>query len=247
MILSSLIEKTKALRKSIAVLIDPDKIKLDKSFDKLIKLANSHEIDLFLIGGSLLVSNDLSAVVGRIKQQSSIPAVLFPGSNLHIDDQADAILFLSLISGRNPDLLIGQHVAAAPLLKQSSLEILSTGYILVGDSAKTTVAYISQTLPIPSLKKEIAACTAMAGEMLGMQLIYLDAGSGADAPVPGQMISEVKKSINIPLIVGGGINTIHKVELGFEAGADLLVLGTAIERDVNFLADAVGVRNQFND
>jgi putative glycerol-1-phosphate prenyltransferase len=247
MILNSLIEKAKAFRKSIAVLIDPDKIKLDKSFDKLIELGNSLEIDFFLIGGSLLVSNELSAVIDRIKQKSSIPAVLFPGSNLHIDDQADAILFLSLISGRNPDLLIGQHVAVAPLLKQSSLEILSTGYILVGDSAKTTVAYISQTLPIPLLKKEIAACTAMAGEMLGMKLIYLDAGSGADAAVPKQMISEVKKSINIPLIIGGGINTIKKAEAAFLAGADVLVIGTAIERDINFVVEAVGVRNQFND
>jgi putative glycerol-1-phosphate prenyltransferase len=247
MILSSLIEKTKAFRKSIAVLIDPDKIKFDKSFDKLIALGNSLEIDFFLIGGSLLVSNELSAVVGRIKQESSIPAVLFPGSNLHIDKQADAILFLSLISGRNPDLLIGQHVAAAPLLKQSSLEILSTGYILVGDAAKTTVAYISQTLPIPLLKKEIAACTAMAGEMLGMKLIYLDAGSGADAAVPVQMISEVKKSINIPLIVGGGINTIHDAEAAFQAGADVLVIGTAIEKDTNFIVEATGVRNRYND
>lgn len=247
MILSSLIEKTKAFRKSIAVLIDPDKIKFDKSFDKLIALGNSLEIDFFLIGGSLLVSNELSAVVGRIKQESSIPAVLFPGSNLHIDKQADAILFLSLISGRNPDLLIGQHVAAAPLLKQSSLEILSTGYILVGDAAKTTVAYISQTLPIPLLKKEIAACTAMAGEMLGMKLIYLDAGSGADAAVPVHMISEVKKSINIPLIVGGGINTIHDAEAAFQAGADVLVIGTAIEKDTNFIIEATGVRNRYND
>lgn len=242
-----MIEKTKAARKSIAVLVDPDKIRLDKSFDRLIELCNSLETDFFLIGGSLLVSNVLSAIVGRIKQKSPIPAVLFPGSNLHIDDQADGILFLSLISGRNPDLLIGQHVAAAPLLKQSSLEILSTGYILVGNSAKTTVAYISQTLPIPLRKPEIAACTAMAGEMLGMKLMYLDAGSGADEAVPAQMISDVKKSINVPLIVGGGINTKLKVEAGFKAGADLLVLGTAVEKELSFLADAVRIRNRFNN
>jgi putative glycerol-1-phosphate prenyltransferase len=246
MILNSLIEKKKERRKSLSILIDPDKIDLDKPLDSLIELGNKLKIDFFLIGGSLLVSNELNAVVRKIKQKTHIPAILFPGSNLHIDKQADAILFLSLISGRNPDLLIGQHVAAAPLIKQSNLEILPTGYVLVGDSAKTTVAYISQTLPVPLMKPEIAACTAMAGEMLGMQLIYLDAGSGADEAVPPDMISEVKKSIDIPLIVGGGINTIEKAHAAFHAGADMLVLGTAIERDLNFLIEVVRVRDSYN-
>jgi putative glycerol-1-phosphate prenyltransferase len=155
-------------------------------------------------------------------------------------------LFLSLISGRNPDLLIGQHVAAVPVLRETNLEILSTGYILVGDHT-TTVAYISQTLPIPHSKPEIAMCTALAGEMLGMQLIYLDAGSGAKSQVSEAMVQQVRNAVSVPLIVGGGLDNTQKVENAYASGADLIVLGTAVEKNVMFLDEAIRVRNKFNN
>jgi len=242
--LNSILEKSKANKKLLSVLIDPDKIVDTYAFDKLIELGS--DLDFYLVGGSLLVSDGLEKTVNYLKQKTNIPVVLFPGSNLHISKYADAILFLSLISGRNPELLIGQHVAAAPVLKESNLEVLPTGYILVGNAAKTTVAYISQTLPIPTAKHEIAVCTAMAGEMLGMKLIYLDAGSGADEVVPAEMIAEVKKSIDIPLIVGGGLKTHDKVKYAYDAGADIVVLGTAIEHNAKFLREALTIRDAFN-
>jgi len=242
MILNSLIEAKKENKKLLSVLIDPDKINQKSQLDKLIE--SGKDLDYFMIGGSLLVSDHLNEVVKIIKDKTDVPVILFPGSNLHINYDADAILFLSLISGRNPELLIGQHVAAAPLLKKSKLEILSTGYVLIGDEAKTTVAYMSQTMPIPRAKTDIAVCTAMAGEMLGMKLIYMDAGSGAEEVVPEEMISDVRKSINVPLIVGGGIRSQEKVENAYKAGADMLVLGTAIEENIDFLQSALEIRNK---
>jgi len=239
-----LIEARKENKKSLSVLIDPDKINHSNQLDKIIEAGR--DIDYFMIGGSLLVSDHLDEIVLQIKNKSEVPFILFSGSNLHINQNADGILFLSLISGRNPELLIGQHVIAAPILKRSELEILSTGYILIGDSAKTTVAYVSQTIPIPKEKSEIAVCTAMAGEMLGMKLIYLDAGSGAEEVVPADLILQVKQSIDVPLIVGGGINSKKKVESAYEAGADMLVLGTSIENNVDFLQSALDIRSKYN-
>jgi putative glycerol-1-phosphate prenyltransferase len=246
MILRSLIKNRTENKKSLSLLIDPDKIESGASLDIIIKRANTNCIDYFLIGGSLLISRMLGEVVNQIKQSSKIPVILFPGSNMHIHESADAILFLSLISGRNPDLLIGQHVAAAPVLRETNLEILSTGYILVGDPT-TTVAYISQTLPIPYSKSEIAVCTALAGEMLGMQLIYLDAGSGANAQVSISMVQQVRNAVSVPLIVGGGLDNTQKVENAFASGADLIVLGTAVEKNIKFLDEAIRIRNKFND
>jgi phosphoglycerol geranylgeranyltransferase len=232
-------------RKSLAVLIDPDKIDDANTLNKLLHLAEHSKVDFLFIGGSLLVTDKLRQVAKEIKAQTKIPLIIFPGSNMHIIPEADAILFLSLISGRNPELLIGQHVVAAPILKQSNLEILSTGYMLVGDSARTTVSYISHTLPIPTSKPEIAASTALAGEMLGMGLIYLDAGSGAEREVPVAMIEAVKDSISIPLIVGGGIDHAKKAEAAFLAGADVLVLGTALEKDPKFISEVADIRSRF--
>lgn len=246
MILKSLVEKKENNIKSLAILIDPDKIQNEKSLRNLLNVCNKSIVEYIFIGGSLLVNDTLNEIVAYIKSNSAIPTVLFPGSNLHIDKSADAILFLSLISGRNPDLLIGQHVAAAPILKNSNLEVLSTGYILVGNDANTTVAHISQTSPIPTQKSEIAVCTAIAGELLGMKLIYLDAGSGPKEEVPQEMITQVKQSIDIPLIVGGGINTIAKVNAAYRAGADMIVLGTAVEKKVNFVEEVAKIRNQMN-
>lgn len=246
MILKSLVNKKANKEKSLAILIDPDKIENEKSLGILLNVCKKSNVDYILIGGSLIVNDTLNETVGFIKKNSEIPTILFPGSNLHIDKSADAILFLSLISGRNPDLLIGQHVAAAPILKNSNLEVLSTGYILVGNDANTTVAYFSQTSPIPTKKVEIAVCTAIAGEMLGMKLIYLDAGSGPKEEVPQEMIAQVKKSISIPLIVGGGINTTAKVYSAYQAGADMIVLGTAVEEKANFVKEVAKIRNEMN-
>ncbi|MCK5103546.1 MAG: geranylgeranylglyceryl/heptaprenylglyceryl phosphate synthase [Cyclobacteriaceae bacterium] len=246
MILTSLVEKKENNLKSLSILIDPDKIKNQKSLGNLLDICEKFNVDFIFIGGSLLVNDTLNETVSYVKNNSEIPVILFPGSILHIDKSADAILFLSLISGRNPDLLIGQHVAAAPVLKNSTLEILSTGYILVGNDANTTVAHISQTFPIPTQKTEIAVCTAIAGEMLGMKLIYLDAGSGAKEEVPQDMIAQVKKSINIPLIVGGGIDTTAKANIAYQSGADMIVLGTSVEKNVAFVSEVAKLRDQMN-
>lgn len=221
-------------KKQVAVLIDPDKSNADQ-LKKIIEAASKAGIDFFLVGGSLLLHDNLEETVLFIKKNSKKKVFLFPGNPSQITDVADGILLLSLISGRNPDLLIGQHVQAAPLLKKSKLEIVSTGYILVESGRATTVSYISNTTPIPSDKPEIAACTAMAGEQLGMKCIYLEAGSGALHPVPKDMIKTVRKSVNVPIIIGGGMRSIEQIETAFQTGADIVVIGTAIENDVTFL------------
>ena len=236
-ILDELQTRSEQGKKSIAVLVDPDKIGDAEQLNPLLRLATENCVDYFFVGGSLVTTTNLAAVVKTIKENSSIPVILFPGSALQIDPSADAILFLSLISGRNPDLLIGQHVVAAPILKSNKLEILPTGYILVNSGKTTSVAYISNTTPIPEDKYSLAACTAMAGEMLGLKLIYLDAGSGAEREVNRKMIHSVRKSVDVPLIVGGGINTPEKAIHALEAGADLIVIGNALEKTPNLLTE----------
>lgn len=236
-ILEALNLKSRQGKKAIAVLIDPDKIADAAQLEPLLRLADENCVDYFFVGGSLVTTTNLTDVVKTIKDNVSIPVVLFPGSALQIDASADAILFLSLISGRNPDLLIGQHVVAAPILKNNKLEILPTGYILINSGKTTSVAYISNTTPIPEDKYSLAACTAMAGEMLGLKLIYLDAGSGAEREVNKKMISAVRKSVDVPLIVGGGINTPEKAIHALEAGADLIVIGNALEKSPELLTE----------
>jgi len=236
-ILESLHAQSQQGKKSIAVLIDPDKIVDADQLESLLRLANENCVDYFFVGGSLVTTSNLTNIVKTIKDNISIPVVLFPGSALQIDPSADAILFLSLISGRNPDLLIGQHVVAAPILKSNKLEILPTGYILVNSGKTTSVAYISNTTPIPEDKYSLAACTAMAGEMLGLKLIYLDAGSGAEREVNKKMISTVRKAVDAPLIVGGGINSAQKALNALEAGADLIVIGNALEKSPELLTE----------
>jgi len=237
MVLEALNERRKQGKKSIAVLIDPDKISDEGQLESLLRLANENCVDFFFVGGSLVTTTNLTDVVRTIKENISTPVVLFPGSALQIDPSADAILFLSLISGRNPDLLIGQHVVAAPILKSNKLEILPTGYILINSGKTTSVAYISNTTPIPEDKYSLAACTAMAGEMLGLKLIYLDAGSGAEREVNKKMISTVRKAVDVPLIVGGGINTPQKALNALESGADLIVVGNALEKSPELLTE----------
>ncbi|HEY4148483.1 MAG TPA: geranylgeranylglyceryl/heptaprenylglyceryl phosphate synthase [Chitinophagaceae bacterium] len=228
-------KKSKGI-KSFAVLIDPDKVD-EQKIDQLTRLATDAKVDYLLVGGSLVISNHLDEVVRRISKNCTIPTILFPGSPSQISVHADALLYLSLISGRNPELLIGQHVISAAAVKQSGLEIISTGYMVIDGGAPTTVSYISNAAPIPADKNEIAMCTAMAGEMLGMSVIYMDAGSGAKRPITEAMIEKVAHSIEVPLIVGGGISSPEKAYLNCKAGADVIVIGNAIEKDISLIRE----------
>ncbi len=245
-ILETLNKRRVAGLKSFALLIDPDKINDSGNLIKLVNIAVENKIDFFFVGGSLLTGNNLHHVVKLIKGHSKLPVILFPGSTMHIDVSADAVLFLSLISGRNPELLIGQQVIAAPILKRSSLEILPTGYLLIAADNHTTVSYMSNTVPIPADKYSVAVCTAMAGEMLGLKLIYMDAGSGAKYPISPRMIASVRKSIDVPLIIGGGINSVEKALNSLKAGADMLVVGNGIEENPNLLIEVSDAINHLN-
>lgn len=231
-----LVNRKEKGRKSFAVLIDPDKADT-ATIDQLVKLSTEAGVDYFLAGGSLVISNRLDEMVQQIKTTCNIPVILFPGSPSQITKHADALLYLSLISGRNPELLIGQHVISAPFVKQSGLEIISTGYMVVDGGAPTTVSYISNASPLPSDKNEIAMCTAMAGEMLGMKVIYMDAGSGAKRAISENMIHSVAQQINIPLITGGGITDPEKAYRNCKAGADVIVIGNAIEKDASLIKE----------
>src|SRR6476469_9076610 len=204
-IYKQLLERRKQGRKSFAVLIDPDKVN-HSSIEKLVNLSVDAKVDYFFVGGSLVISDNLDECIQQIKASCDIPVILFPGSPSQVSKYADALFYLSLISGRNPELLIGQHVISAPFVKQSGLEIIPTGYMVIDGGAPTTVSYISNASTIPADKNEIAMCTAMAGEMLGMKLIYMDAGSGAKRPIAEGMIEKVAKCIEAPLVVGGGIS-----------------------------------------
>jgi phosphoglycerol geranylgeranyltransferase len=237
-IYTSLLLKKRTKRKSFALLIDPDKVDAAKT-ESLTELAVKARVDYLFVGGSLVVSDHLDQVVQQIRSLCKIPIILFPGTPSQISPFADALLYLSLISGRNPELLIGQHVISAPAVRKSGLEIISTGYMVIDGGAPTTVSYISNALPIPSDKNEIALCTAMAGEMLGMKMIYMDAGSGARRPISTEMIERVAANIDIPLLIGGGIQNPEKVYLNAKAGADLIVVGNAIEKDASILTEMV--------
>ena len=230
-ILNSIIENSN----SIAILVDPDKFRNQdtKHFYQKITLANP---DFIFIGGSTVSKVDFDFCIERIRTNLNFPLVIFPGASNQISQSADAILFLSLISGRNPDYLIGHHIAAAEELNDMNIEVISTSYILVDGGKKTTVEYISQTTPLPSDQDALARRIALAGKLQGKQLTYLDAGSGAINPIPTSIIQHVK-SINSPLIVGGGIRSIKEIERCHKAGANIVVIGNAIENDVDFLLD----------
>jgi putative glycerol-1-phosphate prenyltransferase len=236
-------------QKAFAVLLDPDRMRL-KQFDRILQLATDCKVDYFFIGGSLIVNDMLDSTLVHIRKYCDIPLVLFPGSSFQLSYKADAILFLSLISGRNPELLIGKHVVAAPYLKISPLEVIPTGYILVDGGVPTTVTYMSNTSPVPANKPDIAVSTALAGQFLGLQLIFLDAGSGAQNPVHADMVNAVANTIDVPLIVGGGIKTPEKAQENLRSGADLLVIGDAIEKNPELIpeiADATRLFNAKND
>jgi phosphoglycerol geranylgeranyltransferase len=223
-------------KSGFAVLADPDKIS-PADMQHLATLCNDAKVDYLLIGGSLLMAHQLELCIQRFKSESNIPIILFPGSPAQVTPYADALLYLSLISGRNADLLIGQHVASAPQVKASGLEVISTGYMVIDGGVPTTVSYMSYSTPIPANKPDIALCTAWAGELQGKHIIYMDAGSGAQIPVSEEMIHKVSTHIDIPLFVGGGIQTPEKVYANCKAGANIIVVGNAIERDPLLIKD----------
>ena len=228
-------------KKLFAILIDPDKQDA-KDLLKIIEKCNSTKVDMFFVGGSLLTNDYLKNCITTIKNNSKIPVVLFPGNAMQVDEQADAILFLSLISGRNAEMLIGKQVITAPILKKSSLEVIPTGYMLIDSGKQTTVSYMSNTTPIPHDKEQVAKCTALAGEMLGLKMIFMDGGSGALNPISTKMIRSVSKTIDVPLIIGGGINSGKKAIENCKAGADIIVVGNAIEKNerlINEIATSI--------
>jgi putative glycerol-1-phosphate prenyltransferase len=229
-IYQSIVQGQRKRQKKFTVLIDPDKV-TPELLVRTIDISARSGVDYFFIGGSLLVNDTLHECIDVIKSCCDIPVIIFPGSRMQIRPNADAILLLSMISGRNPELLIGQHVMAAPALRESQLEIISTGYILVDGGNETTVSYISNTRPVPHHKNDIAMCTAIAGEMIGMKLIYLDCGSGALHCLSESMVKAVSEIIDVPVIAGGGINTPEKARALCKAGADMIVVGTAAEKD----------------
>ncbi len=218
-------------RKLLAVLIDPDFGQDETVLERTVQNACMAKADLIFVGGSLLTSTTFNHCVKRVRELSDRPVVLFPGSPAQLSEHADAVLFLSLISGRNPELLIGHHVAAAPTIKGMGLEAIPTGYMLVDGGKPTTVSYVSQTVPIPHDKPGIAAATALAGELLGLRTIYMDTGSGAQRTVSPEMIAAVRANVSLPIIVGGGIRDAAMARVLCQAGADVLVVGTAFEED----------------
>ena len=228
-------------KKKFVVLIDPDKPS-DEQIIEIVKKSIIAGVDFFFVGGSLLTTDSLDNCIKLIKEHCDIPVLIFPGNSLQISKWCDGFLLLSLISGRNSEMLIGRHVIAAPYLKLYGNEIIPTGYILVDGGKPTSVSYMSNTTPIPHDKDDIAMCTALAGEMLGLKLIYMDAGSGAITPISAEMIHKVKRTIEVPLIVGGGINTPEKAATAAKAGADIVVVGNALEKSIDRLqefADAI--------
>jgi putative glycerol-1-phosphate prenyltransferase len=219
--------------KLLAILLDPDKIVWSMMPNLISKINQSPATHIF-IGGSLVENNILDELIIEIKKYCPLPIVLFPGNPSQISDKADAILFLSLISGRNSDFLIEHQVKAAPILKQTQLEIISTGYILIESGSETAVERISKTKPMSRDNLNLVLSTAQAGEMLGNKLIYLEAGSGAKQAVPLEMIEKVSENIEIPLLIGGGIIDLQGIQNAYKAGADLVIIGTAFENDLNF-------------
>jgi len=234
----------KGKKKAFAWLIDPDKSN-DDHIKSQLTVADDYGVDLIFVGGSLTFKQ-VDHVIMQIKSLTRIPVVLFPGSPLQLSSEADAVLLLSLISGRNAEYLIGNHVIAAPFLKESGLEIIPTGYMLIHGGQQTSVSYMSNTQPIPSDKPDIALATAMAGEMLGLKTIYLDAGSGALNPVPMNMITPIASEIDLPVIIGGGIRASADIRNAYTAGADVVVVGNVVENSQTRLAELIVERDRFN-
>lgn len=229
------------------ILLDPDKLSEDK-IPVFLKHCEKNGVDGFLVGGSLMVNGNFELFLSKIKSITHLPVIIFPGSITQVSSNADAILFLSVVSGRNPEHLIGKHVLAAPSIKKSGIEPISTAYILVESGTTTTAVYMSGSLPIPRNKPEIAAATALASEYLGMKLIYLEAGSGADKPVPDEMVRAVSEHCSIPVIVGGGIRDSATARKKVESGASIVVTGNFFEDENNWdlikeFSNAIHIKN----
>jgi phosphoglycerol geranylgeranyltransferase len=231
-------------RKRIALLVDPDRYD-DQSLDGLIERINIHPPDLLLVGGSILFK-PIEIPITALKLGTRVPVFIFPGNLFQLSDRADGILFISLISGRNPELLVGNHVLAAPHLNRSGIEVIPTAYMLIGDGHPTSVEYMSHTAPIPGDKTDIAVATAMAGEMLGLRAVYLEAGSGATHPVDPGLIRSIRQNISLPLIAGGGIRDAETAVELYQAGADMIVVGNAVERDPDLIGDFCAARDSLN-
>lgn len=233
--MNSILNQIISAEKSIAILIDPEKFIQNCSNDFFKKLAICNP-DFIFIGGSTVSAGDFKTCVQLLKENTRLPLVIFPGASHQIDENADAILFLSLLSGRNPDYLIGHHVNASEELEKMNLEIIPTSYLLIDGGKKSSVEYVSQTTPIPADQTSIARKTALAGKLQGKLLTYIDCGSGALFPATSSMIQAVK-SVNLPLVVGGGIRTIEQIEMAHKSGANVVVIGNKIEADIDFLLD----------
>jgi putative glycerol-1-phosphate prenyltransferase len=233
-------------KKQLAILIDPDK-STRASLRETASIAGQSGADYLFVGGSLLTRDNMKLCIDELKSVCGLPVIIFPGNILQVVDNADALLLLSLISGRNPEMLIGNHVVAAPLIRNSGLEVIPTGYILVESGKITSVLYMSNTLPIPFDKTDIAVCTAMAGEMLGLQLIFMDAGSGAIQNIPMEMVRAVRQNIQVPLVVGGGIRTPEAALEVWDAGADVVVIGNAAETHPDVILEMGEARKAINE
>ncbi|MFA6401990.1 MAG: geranylgeranylglyceryl/heptaprenylglyceryl phosphate synthase [Salinivirgaceae bacterium] len=246
MILNLLKENITKGKKTFALLIDPDK-HTENTITNLIDKANcTPGPDLILVGGSIVI-NGIDQTIQYIKKLTTKPVLLFPGNAVQFSPYADGILFLSLISGRNAEFLIGNHVLSGIKIKKSGIEVIPTGYILINSGMDTSVSYMSNTSPIPYFKNDIATATAIAGELLGLKLIYLEAGSGALKPVSDAMIQEVKSNLSVPLVVGGGIKTVDQLRKVLQAGADMVVVGTAAEQNDKIIADFTSVFAEFGE
>ncbi len=243
MIYNLIQNRIKKHQKSLLLLIDPDKFNAQR-IQQIGNMIKERSVPFIVVGGSM-ISSPISPVVKAIKEVLQLPIVLYPGSPTHLTEGADGLFLLSMISGRNPDLLIGHHVTAAPLLKQMNIEIISTGYMLIDGGCTTSVEYISQTRPIPANKSDIAVATAIAGEMLGMKMIYMDAGSGAKNPIPTEMIANVRENISLPMLIGGGIKTDQQLKAAYSAGADMVIIGNALEKNPDLLNEMLKVAENF--
>lgn len=240
-----IIDKIKKKERQLyAVLIDPDRL-FQENLQKIIDYGRRGMYDFIFIGGSL-VNNSTEDVISQIKSEINIPVILFPGNPSQFSEKADAILFLSLISGRNPEFLIGHHVNSAQKIKKSNIEVIPTGYILIQSDKVSSTEYITNTKPIPANKPEIVVSTALAGELLGMKLIYIEGGSGASNSVNQKIITEVKKNVSLPIIVGGGIKNTEDFKMVAQSGADLIVVGTAIEQNPDLIPNFYKILNKLD-
>jgi phosphoglycerol geranylgeranyltransferase len=227
------------------VLIDPDKQNVKELLD-IVKICNDSDVDYFFVGGSIITKGDMQKTTRLIKENSTKPIIIFPGNPDQISTYADAILFLSLISGRNPEFLIGHQVVAAPILKKTNLEVIPTGYLLVDCGTTTTAIYVTDTQAIPHNENEIAANTALAGEYLGLKLTYIDGGSGAKKCISSTMITKTRAALTGPLIIGGGIRTLEAAKEIYKAGADLIIIGNGAEENRNLIKEVATLKTAFN-